>query len=86
MKNDHKNPIDQCNSLNPLVLPEYATHLFINFLFLLGGEWFTLVFNMPLIAYHINKYRTRPVRSGFGIYDPTIIMNAQTLSLAQREG
>lgn len=42
--------------------------------------------NMPLIAYHINKYRTRPLRSGFGIYDPTTIMNAQVLSLAQREG
>ena len=41
---------------------------------------------MPLIAYHINKFRTRPVMSGFGIYDPTSIMNAQILNLAQREG
>jgi hypothetical protein len=41
---------------------------------------------MPLIAYHINKFRTRPVMSGLGIYDPTTIMNAQILSTAQREG
>jgi len=41
---------------------------------------------MPLIAYHINKYRTRPMKSGFGIYDPTTIMNAQILNVAQREG
>jgi hypothetical protein len=86
LKNDHKNPIEQCNSLNPLVIPEYATHVFINILFLFGGQWLTLLINMPLIAYHINKYRTRPMRSGFGIYDPTTIMNAQILSSAQREG
>jgi len=41
---------------------------------------------MPLIAYHINKYRTRPMKSGFGIYDPTTIMNVQILNVAQREG
>jgi len=86
LKNDHKNPIEQCKSLNPLIIPEYATHIFINLLFLLGGEWITLFINMPLIAYHINKFRTRPVMSGLGIYDPTTIMNAQSLGLAQREG
>jgi len=26
------------------------------------------------------------MKSGFGIYDPTTIMNAQILNLAQREG
>ncbi|UJR25124.1 hypothetical protein I4U23_006483 [Adineta vaga] len=86
LKNDHKNPIEQCKSLNPLIIPEYATHIFINLLFLLGGQWFTLFLNMPLIAYHLNKFRTRPVMSGLGIYDPTSIMNAQSLNTAQREG
>jgi hypothetical protein len=41
---------------------------------------------MPLIAYHINQYRARPMKSGLGIYDPTTIMNAHRLSSAQREG
>ena len=41
---------------------------------------------MPLIAFHINKFRNRPVMSGFGIYDPTSILNAQTLNSLQREG
>ncbi|CAF1166224.1 unnamed protein product [Adineta ricciae] len=86
LKNDHKNPIEQCKSLNPLIIPEYATHAFINLLFLFGGQWFTLFLNMPLIAFHINKFRNRPVMSGFGIYDPTSIMNAQTLNSLQREG
>lgn len=86
LKTDYKNPIDQCNSLNPLVLPEYLLHLLFNILFALSGEWFSLFLNIPLIAYHVNRYRTRPVMSGFGIYDPTSILNADTLSRCQREG
>ncbi|KAL5281806.1 CNIH1 family protein [Megaselia abdita] len=53
LKTDYKNPIDQCNSLNPLVLPEYLLHILINVLFLFAGEWFSLFFNVPLIAYHV---------------------------------
>ncbi|KAB7507901.1 Protein cornichon [Armadillidium nasatum] len=86
LKTDYKNPIDQCNSLNPLVLPEYGLHLLFNLLFLLSGEWFSLCLNLPLIAYHINRYRTRPVMSGPGLYDPTSIMNHDTLNQCQREG
>ncbi|KAF0311249.1 Protein cornichon [Amphibalanus amphitrite] len=86
LKTDYKNPIDQCNSLNPLVLPEYFIHLVFNFVFLVAGEWFTVILNVPLIAYNINRYRTRPVMSGPGLYDPTCIMNADTLSKCQREG
>jgi len=86
LKTDYKNPIDQCNSLNPLVLPEYALHLLFNILFLISGEWFSLCLNIPLIAYHINRYRTRPVMSGPGLYDPTSIMNHDVLNQCQREG
>ncbi|XP_059617126.1 protein cornichon [Phlebotomus argentipes] len=86
LKTDYKNPIDQCNSLNPLVLPEYLLHFLFNFLFLLAHEWFSLALNLPLIAYHIYRYKTRPVMSGPGLYDPTSIMNADVLSKCQREG
>ncbi|KAK9879385.1 hypothetical protein WA026_006455 [Henosepilachna vigintioctopunctata] len=86
LKTDYKNPIDQCNSLNPLVLPEYLLHLLFNFLFACSGEWFSLFLNIPLLAYHINRYRTRPVMSGPGLYDPTSIMNADILTKCQREG
>lgn len=80
LKTDYKNPIDQCNSLNPvsvpvpnptcdrvvsppnlfvycfqLVLPEYLLHLLINLLFLLSGEWISLLINIPLILYHIHR-------------------------------
>ncbi|XP_060516672.1 protein cornichon isoform X2 [Cylas formicarius] len=86
LKTDYKNPIDQCNSLNPLVLPEYILHIIFNVLFAIAGEWLSLCVNIPLIAYHINRYRTRPVMSGYGIYDPTSIMNADVLTRCQREG
>ncbi|XP_013183058.1 protein cornichon [Amyelois transitella] len=86
LKTDYKNPIDQCNSLNPLVLPEYLLHLLINVLFLLSGEWFSLLINIPLILYHFHRYYNRPVMSGPGLYDPTSIMNADVLTICQREG
>ncbi|KAI8482768.1 Protein cornichon 1 [Branchiostoma belcheri] len=86
LKTDYKNPIDQCNSLNPLVLPEYIIHGFFCLLFLLAGEFFSLALNIPLIAYHVYRYAGRPVMSSPGLYDPTTIMNADVLSHCQREG
>uniref|UniRef100_A0A8D8WSE7 Protein cornichon n=1 Tax=Cacopsylla melanoneura TaxID=428564 RepID=A0A8D8WSE7_9HEMI len=86
LKVDYKNPIDQCNSLNPLVLPEYLAHALFNLLFLLCGEIVSFLINLPLLIYHINRYRNRPVMSGYGLYDPTSIMNADTLNKCQREG
>ena len=55
LKTDYKNPIDQCNSLNPLVLPEYVLHIFFNALFLIAGEFFSLFLNVPLIGYHVHR-------------------------------
>nr|KAF6391590.1 cornichon family AMPA receptor auxiliary protein 1 [Pipistrellus kuhlii] len=68
LKTDYKNPIDQCNTLNPVT------------------EWLTLGLNMPLLAYHIWRYMSRPVMSGPGLYDPTTIMNADILAYCQKEG
>merc|ERR1711990_255425 len=86
LKTDYKNPIDQCNSLNPLVLPEYILHVLVNVLFLVAGEWFTILLNLPLIAYHIHRYLNRPVMSSPGLYDPAAIMNSSVLDKCQREG
>jgi len=86
LKTDYKNPIDQCKSLNPLVLPEYLLHILITLLFLLSGEWLSLAINLPLVAYHVNRYLNRPVMSGPGLYDPTSIMGADSLNRYQKEG
>ena len=56
LKTDYKNPIDQCASLNPLVLPEYLLHILFNVLFLFAGEWFSIALNAPLVAYHIHRW------------------------------
>jgi len=86
LKTDYKNPIDQCNSLNPLVIPEYLLHIIFNIFFLLAGEFTSFFLNAPLIAYHIHRYKNRPVMSSPGLYDPTTIMNADNLAKCQREG
>lgn len=39
-----------------------------------------------LWIYHEIRYKNRPVMSGPGLYDPTSIMNADTLAKCQREG
>ncbi|XP_004393131.1 PREDICTED: protein cornichon homolog 1-like isoform X1 [Odobenus rosmarus divergens] len=79
-------PIDQCNTLNPIVLPEYLIHAFFCVMFLCAAEWLTLGLRMPLLAYHIWRYMSRPVMSGPGLYDPTTIMNADILAYCQKEG
>ncbi|XP_050405192.1 protein cornichon homolog 1 [Patella vulgata] len=86
LKTDYKNPIDQCSSLNPLVLPEYAIHLLFTTLFLFAFQFGSLIFNLPLAIYHIRRYMSRPVMSVPGLYDPTSIMNADELNRAQKEG
>ncbi|KAJ8308074.1 hypothetical protein KUTeg_012948 [Tegillarca granosa] len=86
LKTDYKNPIDQCNSLNPLVLPEYFIHIFFTVFFLFAQRWGTMAFNLPLAAYHIRRYINRPVMSGPGLYDPTSIMNSDELNRAMKEG
>ncbi|XP_078462141.1 protein cornichon homolog 1 isoform X1 [Lampetra planeri] len=86
LKTDYKNPIDQCNTLNPLVLPEYFIHALFCVMFLCATEWLTLVLNVPLFSYHIWRYLHRPVMSVPGLYDPTTIMNADVLAYCQKEG
>uniref|UniRef100_A0AAV2JGQ8 Cornichon n=1 Tax=Knipowitschia caucasica TaxID=637954 RepID=A0AAV2JGQ8_KNICA len=86
LKTDYKNPIDQCNTLNPLVLPEYLIHFFFCVMFFCAAEWLTLCLNLPLFAYHVWRYMSRPVMSSPGLYDPTTIMNADILAYCQKEG
>ncbi|XP_025105304.1 protein cornichon homolog 1-like [Pomacea canaliculata] len=86
LKTDYKNPIDQCSSLNPLVLPEYVLHISFTLLFLFALQFGSFLWNLPLVVYHIRRYMHRPVMSCPGLYDPTTIMNAEELNRAQKEG
>uniref|UniRef100_A0A914DAA8 Protein cornichon n=1 Tax=Acrobeloides nanus TaxID=290746 RepID=A0A914DAA8_9BILA len=86
LKTDYKNPIEQCRSLNQLVLPEYVIQFVCFVLFVFSFQIFSIVWNAPLLAYHVYRYMNRPVMSGPGIYDPTTIMNADQLSKSAKEG
>ena len=86
LKSEYKNPIDLCSILNSLVLPEYITHFSLTLLFLCSGEWLTFLLNLPLLAYHVKRYKNRPIMSRPGLYDPTTIMNTCNLNYAFREG
>lgn len=95
LKTDFKNPIDHCKLMNPLVLPEYVIHALMTLLFLFGGEWITVMINIPLLAYNINRlyqvYVKAPRSKSFiervsNIYDPTSIMNSDQLARATKEG
>ncbi len=56
LASDYLNPIDMCQTVNKCVLPEYITHSFLIFLFLVGGYWFEVLFNLPLLAWNVQKY------------------------------
>uniref|UniRef100_A0AC35U1P2 Protein cornichon n=1 Tax=Rhabditophanes sp. KR3021 TaxID=114890 RepID=A0AC35U1P2_9BILA len=86
LKTDYKNPIEQCRSLNSLVLPEYGVHGAITILFLVTLQLGGIIWNLPLLAYHVHRYLNRPRMSNPGIYDPTTIMRANELRVAYREG
>ena len=49
LQHDYKNPVDQCNNLNPLVLPEYAAHALILILMMSSGEATSAILNIPLL-------------------------------------
>ncbi|CAB3398600.1 unnamed protein product [Caenorhabditis bovis] len=84
LRTDYKNPIEQCRNLNQLILPEYAIQGIYTILFVFSWQVIAILFNLPLVIYHIYSYSNRPVMSGPGIYDPTTILNRSTLSTTLR--
>ena len=85
LKNDFKNPVDLCKSLNPLVLPEYALQAIFTLTFVLTLKFFSLLITAPLTLYHAFRYLRRN-KGSLGVYDPTTIMNRRELDWCQREG
>lgn len=53
---DYINPIELCNKLNPWFVPEASLHGFLTILFLLKGHWFSILMNLSLLIYNLNKY------------------------------
>ncbi|KIL68811.1 hypothetical protein M378DRAFT_21735 [Amanita muscaria Koide BX008] len=78
LESDYINPIDLCNKLNQFILPEYGAHAFLALCFLLSGQWFALLLNIPLVAYNVNK-----VMNKYHMYDATEIF--RTLEKDKKE-
>ena len=43
-------------TLCQFILPEGIAHAFLTLLFLHSGQWSSFIFNLPLVAYNVNKY------------------------------
>ncbi|KAJ2345442.1 hypothetical protein GGH92_004047, partial [Coemansia sp. RSA 2673] len=52
---DYINPIDLANNLNTYVMPEMAAQLVLFVVFLLMGEWTSMLLNLPLTAWNVVK-------------------------------
>ncbi|XP_060711510.1 protein cornichon homolog 3 isoform X2 [Hemiscyllium ocellatum] len=85
LRKDLRNPIDQCNPLHALVLPEYSIHGLFCIMFLCAQEWLTLGLNIPLLFYNLWRYFHNPTDSNELMYDPVTVMNDETLNYCQKE-
>jgi len=79
LESDYINPVDMCNKVNNLVLPEYITQFVLTIVFLLTGNWIEFLLNLPLAIYHILGI----TKSKYYV-DPTTIFN--TLPEHKRKG
>lgn len=75
---DYINPIDLANNLNMYVMPEMGAQLLLFVTFLLMGEWMSMLFNLPLVAWNVMK-----VVNNRQFYDATEVF--RTLSKHKRE-
>ncbi|KAG0290081.1 hypothetical protein BGZ98_003594 [Dissophora globulifera] len=75
---DYINPIELCNKLNQFVIPEMFVQAFMTFIFLISGQWIATLWNLPLVAYNVNK-----VMNEKHMFDPTEIF--RTLGQHKKE-
>lgn len=75
---DYINPIDLCNKLNLVVLPEYGLHALLCVLFVLSFQITCVIINLPLLAYNAKKVMDNKYK-----FDPTVIF--RDLSLHKRD-
>ncbi|KAI3649839.1 hypothetical protein MP228_005471 [Amoeboaphelidium protococcarum] len=75
---DFINPIDLCKKLNQFILPEYALHAVLVVMFLLGGQFMALAWNLPLLGYHVYNFQKQR-----HVLDATEIF--RTLSMHKKE-
>lgn len=56
---DHINPIDLCELINRLVVPEYAGHVALALILLVRGFVLAALLNIPLLLFHGWRYKEK---------------------------
>lgn len=56
---DHINPIELCDLVNRLVVPEYLGHLALTLIIVVRGLFIPAILNVPLVLFHVWRYRER---------------------------
>ncbi|KAA8493925.1 ER-derived vesicles protein ERV14 [Porphyridium purpureum] len=56
---DYINPLELCDRVNQLALPEFAVHALITCGLLVRYHYFFFVANLPLCVYHVRAYADR---------------------------
>lgn len=79
LKKGHKTPEEQCLELNQVLFLELVLVTFLNILFLLFKEFFSLALNLPVLIYYALRYRGKSKDDselyGQHAYHPTTIMS-----------
>lgn len=80
---DFLNAQECCARLNFWVIPKFGIHAILFVLLLLGGHWWLVIFNAPMVfwlGYELNK---QP-RDSLGVYDPVDIHSRGLLKVHLR--
>ncbi|KAK4316494.1 hypothetical protein Pmani_012351 [Petrolisthes manimaculis] len=84
LEKGYKNPKDQCTELNSVLFIEFVLLVFLNILFGVSREIFSITLNLPVILYYITRYRKRssdqPAIYKLYLYNPTTVMNEEEFS------
>ncbi|CAN8074503.1 unnamed protein product [Agarophyton chilense] len=56
---DHINPIELCELVNRLVIPEYVGHILLTLLMIFRGYFIPALLNVPLVIFHAWRYKER---------------------------
>lgn len=56
---DHINPIELCELINRMIMPEYLGHAGLIILVFLKGFFLPVLLNIPLLLFHIHRYREK---------------------------
>ncbi|XP_026465380.1 protein cornichon homolog 4-like [Ctenocephalides felis] len=81
---DYLNAQECCSKLNAWVMPKLIAHCFLSFILILNGQWWLMIFNVPLICWMVYEFIKVP-KGNLGVYDPTEIHNRGQLKKHMRD-